>query len=215
MKPGEGVCFCTTERQLSPLTTTAIPRVTRLSSPSLPVFWSIYAEERGEEAVIRVESLREIREDEEKVGKSETEGTNSYLNGDQWLARWKGRGGRQVGGRNRGGWTVGMEKEGRNESGGTKMKKEEEEAAPPGRDIRHPRPGRLHRETTYPVSSNRESPGTADDMPKTRVFGNIVHRTELLSSRWHTPASIPLDTGTTTGCTSSCFCEFTLPRLTS
>lgn len=39
----------------------------------------------------RVESLREIREDEEKVGKSETEGTNSYLNGDQWLARWKGR----------------------------------------------------------------------------------------------------------------------------
>lgn len=52
MKPGEGVCFCTTERQLSPLTTTAIPRVTRLSSPSLPVFWSIYAEERGEEAVM-------------------------------------------------------------------------------------------------------------------------------------------------------------------
>ena len=30
-----------------------------------------------------------------------------------------------------------MEKEGRNESGGMKMKKEEEEAAPPGRDIRH------------------------------------------------------------------------------
>jgi len=39
----------------------------------------------------RVESLREIREDEEKVGKSETKGTNSYLNGDQWSARWKGR----------------------------------------------------------------------------------------------------------------------------
>lgn len=61
-----------------------------------------------------------------------------------------------------------------------------------------PRPGRLHRETTYPVSSIRESPGTADDMPKTRVFGNIVHRTELLSSRWHTDTSRPA-----TGCPST------------
>lgn len=35
MKPGEGVCLCTTEQQPLPLTTTATPRVTRLSSPSL------------------------------------------------------------------------------------------------------------------------------------------------------------------------------------
>ncbi|KYN34339.1 hypothetical protein ALC56_11446 [Trachymyrmex septentrionalis] len=99
MKPGEGVCLCTTERQPSPLTTTAIPRVTRPALAISLVFWGIYVGVEGEEVVIRVESLREIREDEEKVGKSETEGTNSYLNGDQWLARWKGRGGRQVGGR--------------------------------------------------------------------------------------------------------------------
>lgn len=39
----------------------------------------------------RVESLRKIRKDEEKVGKSETEGANSSLNGDQWPAGWKGR----------------------------------------------------------------------------------------------------------------------------
>lgn len=40
-----------------------------------------------------------------------------------------------MGGRNRRGWTAGTEREGRNEGGGTK--KEEEEAAPLGRDIRH------------------------------------------------------------------------------
>jgi len=35
------------------------------------------------DAVSSQESIREIREDEEKVGKSETEGANSSLNGDQ------------------------------------------------------------------------------------------------------------------------------------
>jgi len=39
----------------------------------------------------RVKSLREIREDEEKVGKSEMEEANSSLNGDQWPVRWKER----------------------------------------------------------------------------------------------------------------------------